>query len=144
MSEFFLDLKSLRDAIKSLEDSLDVVEAPNWFELQHPRVQNTILAGVIQNFEFVYEISVKMIRRRLEMDSLEPTGVDSQDFRTLLRNAGETGLVGAPESWFKYRTMRNITAHTNDHEKARQVYQETLVFIADARALLVELEARNG
>ncbi len=29
MSEFVLDLKSLRDAIKSLEDSLDVVEAPN-------------------------------------------------------------------------------------------------------------------
>ena len=144
MSEFVLDLKSLRDAIKSLEESLEVVEAPNWFELQLPRVQNTILAGVIQNFEFVYEISVKMIRRRLEMDSLEPTGVDSQDFRTLLRNAGETGLVGAPESWFKYRTMRNITAHTYDHEKARQVYQETLVFIADARALLVELEARNG
>lgn len=45
MSEFFLDLKSLRDAIKSLEDSLDVVEAPNWFELQHPRVQKPSLLG---------------------------------------------------------------------------------------------------
>lgn len=144
MSEFSLDLRSLRDAIQSLEESLEVVEAPNWFQHQLPKIQNTLLAGVIQNFEFVYEISVKMIRRRLELDCLDPNDVDSLDFRTLLRNAGETGLVGDPEAWFRYRTMRNITAHTYDHEKAQQVYRGTLIFIADARALLVELEARNA
>jgi hypothetical protein len=40
--------------------------------------------------------------------------------------------------------MRNITAHTYDHDKARQVYVDTLTFIADARALLQALEARNA
>jgi hypothetical protein len=40
--------------------------------------------------------------------------------------------------------MRNITAHTYDHEKAQQVYQDTLIFIGDARALLRKLEARNA
>jgi Nucleotidyltransferase substrate binding protein like len=40
--------------------------------------------------------------------------------------------------------MRNITAHTYDHEKAQQVYRDTLVFINDARALLKALEVRNA
>ena len=40
--------------------------------------------------------------------------------------------------------MRNTTAHTYDQKKAQQVYQGTLLFIDDARALLANLEARNG
>ena len=48
------------------------------------------------------------------------------------------------EAWFRYRQMRNTTAHTYDQKKAQQVYQGTLLFIDDARALLANLEARNG
>jgi len=40
--------------------------------------------------------------------------------------------------------MRNVTAHTYDHEKARIVYEGTLDFINDARALLQTLEKRNA
>jgi nucleotidyltransferase substrate binding protein (TIGR01987 family) len=58
--------------------------------------------------------------------------------------AAEKGLIADVEAWLKYRKMRNITAHTYDHEKAQQVYQDTLIFIGDARALLRKLEARNA
>jgi nucleotidyltransferase substrate binding protein (TIGR01987 family) len=107
-------------------------------------VQNTLIAGVIQNFEFVYEISFKMIKRQIEEESASPGEVDKSDFRDLLRVAAEKGLVADVEPWFKYRKMRNITAHTYDHEKAQQVYQDTLIFINDARALLQALETRNA
>jgi len=139
-----LDLSALREAVASLTNGLDVVSDPVWFNAQSEKVRNTLMAGVIKNFEFVYEISVKMLKRQIELESASPTEVDESNFRAVLRAAGEKGLIADVEAWFKYRTMRNITAHTYDHDKARQVYADTLTFIADARALLQALEARNA
>jgi nucleotidyltransferase substrate binding protein (TIGR01987 family) len=139
-----LDLSALREAVASLTDGLDIVSDPVWFNAQSEKVRNTLMAGVIKNFEFVYEISVKMLKRQIELESASPTEVDESSFREVLRAAGEKGLIADVEAWFKYRTMRNITAHTYDHDKARQVYVDTLTFIADARALLQALEARNA
>lgn len=144
MGDLPLDLGALRRALASLEDGLEVVSDSNWFKQQPPKVQNTLIAGVIQNFEFVYEISFKMIRRQIEAEAASPDEVDESNFRDVLRVAAEKGMVADVEAWFGYRKMRNITAHTYDHEKALQVYQGTLVFINDARALLASLEARNG
>lgn len=144
MTNEHLDLSALRGVVSSLEDGLEVVSNSDWFNLQSDKVQNTLIAGVIQNFEFVYEISFKMIKRQIEEESASPGEVDKSDFRDLLRVAAEKGLVADVEPWFKYRKMRNITAHTYDHEKAQQVYQDTLIFINDARALLQALETRNA
>ncbi|MFL9609497.1 nucleotidyltransferase substrate binding protein [Methylobacillus sp. Pita2] len=144
MSDIRLDLSALRDAVGSLEDGLEVVSDGEWFNRQSEKVRNTLIAGVIQNFEFVYEISIKMVRRQIELESASPTEVDETNFRDVLRVAAEKGLIADVEAWFKYRKMRNITAHTYDHEKAQKVYQDTLIFIDDARALLQKLESRNA
>lgn len=144
MADTRLDLSALRDAVGSLEDGLEVVSNSEWFNAQSSKVQNTLIAGVIQNFEFVYEISIKMVKRQIEAESASPDEVDETNFREVLRVAAEKGLIADVEAWFKYRKMRNITAHTYDHEKAQQVYQDTLIFIGDARALLHKLEARNA
>jgi nucleotidyltransferase substrate binding protein (TIGR01987 family) len=138
-----LDLGALRAAVASFEDSLDVVGNADWFDAQSPRVQNTLMAGVIQNFEFVFEIGFKMIRRRLELDSASPNEIDELNFRDVLRVAGERGLVDDVPAWFEYRRMRNITAHTYDQEKARQIYLGALKFRGDATKLLARLEARE-
>ncbi|WP_258522718.1 nucleotidyltransferase substrate binding protein [Xanthomonas oryzae] len=138
-----LDLTALRNAVSSLEDSLSVVSDSAWFDQQSKQVKNTLVAGVIQNFEFVYEIGIKMLKRQIEAESASPEEVDETNFREVLRVAAEKGLIADVEAWFKYRQMRNITAHTYDHEKAKKVYQGTLDFIVDARDLLQKLEARN-
>jgi nucleotidyltransferase substrate binding protein (TIGR01987 family) len=144
VNEYSLDLSSLRDAVQSLEDSIEVVSASEWFAAQSEKVQNTLVAGVIHNFEFVYELCIKMIRRQLELEAASPNEVDTLNFRNLLRAAGEKGMVDDVSAWFTYRELRNITSHTYDHEKAKQVWQRTLVFIDDARLLLQRLEARNA
>jgi len=51
-----LDFSALRQAITSLGDAIDVVADEQWFNQQKNTVQNTLIAGVIQNFEFVYEL----------------------------------------------------------------------------------------
>ena len=144
MADTKLDLSALRSALASLEDGLDVVRDTGWFHQQSSKVQNTLVAGVIQNFEFVYEVGYKMLRRQIELEAASPADVDERNFRDVLRLAAEKGLIADVEAWFRYRQMRNTTAHTYNHEKAQQVYQGTLLFIDDARALLANLEARNG
>jgi nucleotidyltransferase substrate binding protein (TIGR01987 family) len=144
MTSQTLDLGALRAAIASFEDSLDVVGDAAWFGAQSKRVQNTLMAGVIQNFEFVYEIGFKMIRRRLELESATPGDFDGMNFRDILRVAGEAGLVDDVAAWFEFRAMRNVTSHTYDHEKAIQIYHGALKFRGDAGRLLARLEALNG
>jgi len=139
-----LNLDALRKALSSLADGLQVVSDRQWFDQQSSAVQNTLIAGVIQNFEFVYEIGVKMLKRQIEIESINPEGVDHLNFRDVLRLAAEKGLITDVQAWFSYRHMRNLTAHTYDHEKATKVYEATLGFIVDARALLDTLEARNA
>lgn len=139
-----LDLTALRSAITSLDDGLAVVSDAAWFNGQDAKVRNTLVAGVIQNFEFVYEISMKMLRRQLELEADSPIDVDQASFRELLRIAAEKGLIDDVEAWFGFRQMRNITAHTYDHAKAQQVYAATQGFLTHARDLLARLEARHG
>jgi nucleotidyltransferase substrate binding protein (TIGR01987 family) len=137
-----LDLSGLRGAVASLEGGIGVTDS-TWFDAQSQAVRNTPIAGVVQNFEFVYELSVKMLRRQLERGSDSPDEIDRASFRDMLRTAGQKGLIEDVEAWFRHRTMRNISAHTDDHEKARIVYQGERALLNDAGALLVALEACN-
>jgi nucleotidyltransferase substrate binding protein (TIGR01987 family) len=144
LAELHLDLGALPTTVASLEGALAVAGNKAWFAVQSQTVQNTLIAGVIQNFEFVYELSIKMTRRQIELESDSPSEVDQTNFRDMLRIAGEKGLIADTEAWFVYRRMRNMSAHTYDQDKARQVYRDIQGFMVDARALLARLEARNG
>jgi nucleotidyltransferase substrate binding protein (TIGR01987 family) len=139
-----LDLAPLRKAVGSLNDTLGVVADKPWFHVQSPAVQNALIAGVVQNFTWVFDLSGKMIRRRLELDSDSPADVERLNYRDLLRTAAEKGLVADVAAWFRYRELRNITSHSYDREKAMDVYRGTLRFAVDAAALLTGLELQNG
>ncbi|RRR74641.1 MAG: hypothetical protein EI684_06550 [Candidatus Viridilinea halotolerans] len=140
----FLDLSPLRSAVAALTTSIAVVNNQPWFGQQPIGVQQTLIAGVIQSFVFVYELSIRMLRRQLEVEAASPTEVDQSSFRDLLRMATAKGLIADPEAWLGHRHMRNITAHTYDQIKAQLVYQHALSFVKDAQALLHTLEQRNA
>ena len=139
-----LDLSALRHAITSLEDGIGVVRDDAWFAVQSAAVRNTLVAGVIQNFEFVYELGVKMLKRQIEAEAANPAEVDEFGFRDLLRVAAEKGLIADVHAWFGYRKMRGTSSHAYDQEKARLVYQGTAAFLDDARALLAALVTRHA
>ncbi len=143
MDEPRLDLSALGHTISSLAGGLGVTGDLTWFDAQSPAVRDTLIAGVVQNFEFVYEPSAKMLRRQLEREADSADEVDRANFRDMLRIAGEKGLIADVEAWFHHRRMRNITAHTYDHAKALAVFQDAHGLLTDARALLTALEARN-
>jgi nucleotidyltransferase substrate binding protein (TIGR01987 family) len=143
MTSSRLDLGSLRHTIASLEAALGLVGNTIWFDAQSEPLRNTLVAGVVQNFEFVYELCIKMIRREPEREADSAGAIDRLNFRDLMRVAGEQGVIADVEAWFDYRRIRNQTSHTYDQGRAWQAYQDAKTFIGDARALLVSLEARN-
>ena len=101
--------------------------------------------GLIQRFEFTYELSHKMLRRYLEAAAANPGEFDAADFNYLVRSGNEQGLLlGAWPQWRKYRDMRSKTSHTYDEGVALKVVEGIPEFLEEARYLLAELERRQS
>jgi nucleotidyltransferase substrate binding protein (TIGR01987 family) len=130
-----LDLTSFAKALATLDRAIRRSRS----EPEDEEVRDS----VIQRFEYTYELAWKMLKRRLELDSPSPQSVDALSFRDLIREGAERGLVDTPQAWFGYREMRNITSHTYNEEKARQVYEAALRFYDDASLLHDRLSLKN-
>lgn len=136
-----LDLGSLKKAVDSLDRALKVAAEEIRGRVNTDQ-EEVIRAGVIQNFEFTYELSWKFIKRWLELNA-GGAGVDGVTRKELFRLAAESRLITGVENWFKYHAARSETAHTYDPAKAAEIYRLAGPFAADARKLLQVLEQRN-
>lgn len=100
--------------------------------------------GLVQRFEFTYELSHKMLRRFLEATAANPTEFDEADFQYLIRTANEQGLLlGAWPQWSVYRDMRSKTSHTYDEKVALKVVAGIPAFLKEAQFLLGQLQRRR-
>lgn len=96
--------------------------------------------GLIQRFEFTYEISHKMLKRYLEFSSPDPTIFDEMNFQDIIRTGNEKGLLlGSWAEWRMYRDMRSRTSHTYDEEIALQVVAGIPQFLQEAEFLKNQL-----
>lgn len=131
-----LDLTPLENAITRLSEGLARYEKDTSDE--------QIRDGLIQRFEFSYEISHKMLKRHLEAVSPSPEQFDGMAFADLIRSGNEQGLLlGDWPKWRNYREMRGKTSHTYDEAVAIEVVQDIPAFLEEARYLLKQLQARN-
>ncbi|OAD21823.1 Nucleotidyltransferase substrate binding protein [Candidatus Thiomargarita nelsonii] len=131
-----LDLSSLEKALTSLEYAVE--------RSQKEHKDEEVRDSVIQRFEYSYELSWKMLKRQLEIDSQTPASIDAMGFKEMIREGAERGLIDNPEVWFEYRRQRNITSHVYNETKAISVYETALVFLQDAKLLLQKLKQRNS
>lgn len=130
-----LDLSPLEKALSSLRYGLARWQAsPGDEELRD---------AVIQRFEYSFELAWKFVKRQLSQEVPSPSSLDSMSFHELFREAARRGLVHDPERWFFFRYCRNLTSHTYDPAKAQEVADAVPSFLAEAQALLDELQARN-
>ncbi|MCK5595359.1 nucleotidyltransferase substrate binding protein [bacterium] len=136
-----LDLSSLKKAVNSLEKAIKVADTQisGTVNTDHEEVIRT---GVIQNFEFTYELCWKFMKRWLE-NNVSMESVDGVTRKELFRLAAESRLIDDVEAWFKYHEARNETAHTYDWKMAETVYETATCFIKDAKIVLERLEAKN-
>lgn len=139
-----LDLTSLVNAIASLESALKV-STPDRLALFDAETREVLKAGVIQNFEFTYELSHKMLKRYLEATAASPSDIEEMAFPDLIRTASEKSLLlNGWDVWKDYRKARGTTSHAYDQDKAQEVYRVIPGFLAEAKYLLAQLELRNN
>ncbi|MFZ4084458.1 MAG: HI0074 family nucleotidyltransferase substrate-binding subunit [Vampirovibrionia bacterium] len=137
-----LDLSSFKNAIKQLEDSLEVCQIQSIREID-ARAEKQLRAGAIQAFEFTYELSWKLIKRYLENTEPSPE-FDEITFNELIRKGYEKGLLLSNlEIWKAYRKRRGTTSHTYDENKAIDIYAHIPDFLIEVKYLLKELQKRG-
>jgi len=137
-----LELDSLRKSVFALSSVLAKSDDAEFMRGLDEIAQNAIKSGVIQHFEFTYELCWKFMRRWLETN-ISPTVADGVTRRELFRQAAEQRLINDVEQWMRHHDARNQTAHTYDSKIAAGVYAAAHDFARDAERLLRALEFRN-
>ncbi len=132
-----LDISALENAITRLTEGLA--------RYQRDTTDDQIRDGLIQRFEFTYELSHKMLKRYLEAAAPSPEVIDAMSFADLIRTGNEQGLLlGEWLNWKAYRDMRSKTSHTYDAAKALEVVAGIPAFLAEAVFLRDQLRRRLG
>jgi len=107
--------------------------------------QNSLLRdGLIQRFEFTYELSHKLLRRYLESVAAGPDDVRILTFEGLIRLGDEQKLLMSDVAqWKRYRKARTDTSHTYDDQTAIEVLPLISTFVREAEFLLERLKERT-
>jgi nucleotidyltransferase substrate binding protein (TIGR01987 family) len=137
-----LDLTAIRKAVASLTAAIKDSKDETFISLLQPSQKLLIMSGVIQNFEFTYELSWKFIKRWLE-HNLGSSHVDGVTRRELFRLAAEHQLISSVDDWMFFHQARNQTSHTYDEKTAREICLAAEKFLPLAQVLLNRLEEKN-
>ncbi|HTT80316.1 MAG TPA: HI0074 family nucleotidyltransferase substrate-binding subunit [Stellaceae bacterium] len=129
-----LDLSSLGNAVVRLREGLSR-------HLREP-ADEQLRDGLIQRFEFTYELTHKTLRRYLRDVAASPDE-EPLSFADLVRTGIGRGLLRADlPAWRAFRDMRTRTSHTYSAETASRVVAGIPDFLAEAEHLLAELRRR--
>jgi nucleotidyltransferase substrate binding protein (TIGR01987 family) len=132
-----LDLTSFANALQRLAEGLARYRSDTG--------DTQIRDGLIQRFEFTYEIAHKMLKRYLESVSANRDVFDAMPFSDLIRTGNEQGLLlGNWTDWKRYREMRSQTSHAYDEEIALGVVEGIPAFLAEGEFLLKQLQGRGA
>lgn len=132
-----LDFSPLFNAVARLDEGL--------VRYRIDESDTQIRDGLIQRFEFTYDLAHKFLRRVLEAGAANPEEIDRMTFPALIRTASEQGLLlGDWTDWHAFREMRNITSHSYDEAKALQVAGAIPAFLTEARALVERLPLNSA
>jgi nucleotidyltransferase substrate binding protein (TIGR01987 family) len=136
-----LYLDPLARAIEQLTASLEYGTSD--LAAGDPALARQFRAAAIQAFEYTFELSTKMLQRRLK-EILSAGEVDQLSYRDLMRTGAAKGFIDDPLPWFRFREMRNITSHSYDEAKAEQIAAVLPEFLDKAKFLLRELQQSSS
>jgi len=135
MNAAAIDLTPLRRALDALGGALHYWQAEPDDSGRKPHLR----AGVIQSFEFSYELAMRLLRRVLMERAIAAAPVADLSFNDLLRMAADAGLLPDPLAWRRWRDWRNRTSHSYDEVQAQAIAEAAQAFLTDARQLLARL-----
>lgn len=74
--------------------------------------------GVIQRFEFTYELTWKLIKTYLEYEGIATVNTP----RSAFKEAFAAGLILESDTWIDMIEDRNLSVHTYNEQMAKEVY----------------------
>ena len=137
MSADAVDVGPLANAVQRLREGLRRYEQDTTDE--------QIRDGLIQRFEFTYELSHRMLKRFLAQTAASPGAIEPMSFADLIRTGNEHGLLhGDWPAWRRFREMRARTSHAYDAAIACEVVAGIPEFLVEAEHLCRELQGRSA
>jgi nucleotidyltransferase substrate binding protein (TIGR01987 family) len=130
-----LDPAPLGNAVHRLREGL----------LRHQREpkDEQVRDGLIQRFEFTYELSHRTLKRYIKENAASPDEIERMPFADLIRTGKAQGvLLSDWPAWRRFREMRTRTSHTYDAKAASQVVAGIPAFLKEAEHLFAELQRR--
>lgn len=102
-------LEDFQKALKKLEIALE----------KDVHLDELYLDGTIQRFEFVYELSWKLMKSYLEYQ-----GIEAVSPRETFREGFKDGIIHDATEWINLMINRNRTSHTYNEETAWDIYDK--------------------
>jgi len=138
MEKKYLDISTLKNAVKALEKNIAVYDAN--VSTGDADLKDALRSSVIHNFEVAYELCWKYMKKWLEIN-VEPNILIGRTRREFYRIARENGLISDAKKWWDFHDARNITSHTYNAMTAETVFNAAVDFIPIAKKYVVDLEA---
>jgi nucleotidyltransferase substrate binding protein (TIGR01987 family) len=130
-----ISYQNLRQAITSLEKTISALG-----RVSDPDIVNGLKAGIVQNFEFTYELAWKCIARWLAQNTPDAKN-SSLPKKQLFRLAADYGLIAEQGQWFDFNDSRNLTSHIYDGGIVDEKIAVAESFVPVAKDLLRRLES---
>jgi nucleotidyltransferase substrate binding protein (TIGR01987 family) len=126
------DINPLTNATARLREALTRHRA----EAQDEQLRD----GLIQRFEFTYELNHRVLRRYLQERSPSSEEIARLSFAELVRAGNAQGLLRAEwPAWRRFRDIRTRTMHTYDAAAAAAVVAEIPAFLEEVEYLCAAL-----
>ncbi|MDR3584955.1 MAG: nucleotidyltransferase substrate binding protein [Desulfosporosinus sp.] len=108
---------------------------------KYDEVDDLLRDGVIQRFEFTFELAWKTLKAVFEDEGL--TGLNSP--KTVLREAFAAGLINDDELWLSMLSDRNSTAHIYSEQLAIEICENIQKkYVIELDNLLEKIKIRLG
>jgi nucleotidyltransferase substrate binding protein (TIGR01987 family) len=131
------NISSLRRAVTRLEQGL----ARYRLDERDEQIRD----GLVQRFEFTYELAHKTLRRYLVSIAADATHYADAAFADLIRAGNAHNLLQSEwAQWRTYRALRAKTSHTYDEQIALEVVAIIPLFLAESQYLLDQLQRALG
>ena len=113
----------------------DLKKALNKLKEGFPSVKTELdRDGVIQRFEFTFELTWKVIQEYARFKGLE-----SASPRDTFRVGAELGIIENPEVWFDFLKDRNESTHLYSESQAELIYSHIPSFIKEVEKLVEKI-----
>ena len=129
MSKLAIKLGNFANALKRLKEAVEVLKQNN--------AADVVRDGVIQRFEFTYELAWKTIKEYLEDIGI----VDRNSPKAVIKEAYAQKLITDEKSWLLIMKDRNLTSYVYKEEMAQEIVERiTVYYVNEFEKLLKELQ----